>query len=127
MAPVLEAGVRVIWHCDGNLMQLVPRLLEVGLQGFQGFQYEDGMDYEAICKMKAHDGESLIIWGGVSVTRTLPHGSPADVRRELRWLVEHGPRHGLFLGVSSSIVPGTPAANIRTLVEGLQYYQQHGR
>jgi hypothetical protein len=49
MAPVLEAGVRVIWHCDGNLMQLVRRLLEVGLQGFQGLQYEDGMDYETIC------------------------------------------------------------------------------
>lgn len=23
-------------------MQMVPRLLEVGIKGFQGFQYEDG-------------------------------------------------------------------------------------
>ncbi len=48
-----EAGVRLIWHCDGNLMEMVPRLLEVGLGGFQGFQYEDGMDYEKICRMKS--------------------------------------------------------------------------
>ena len=27
---------------------MVPRLLEIGLRGFQGFQYEDGMDYELI-------------------------------------------------------------------------------
>jgi len=72
----------MIWHCDGNLMDMVPRLLEVGIRGFQGFQYEDGMDYEKICRMKDREGRDLIIIAGVSVTRTLPHGTPADVKRE---------------------------------------------
>ena len=36
--PFLEAGVRPIWHCDGNLMALVPRLLEAGVAGFQPSQ-----------------------------------------------------------------------------------------
>jgi hypothetical protein len=127
LEPVLRAGVRVIWHCDGNLMDLVPRLLEVGLSGFQGFQYEDGMDYERICRMKDLQGRDLIIVAGVSVTRTLPLGSPADVRRELDWLVRQGPRTGLFLGASSSITPGVPWENLRTLIEGLAYYRTHGR
>ena len=60
---------------DGNLMRLVPRLLECGINGFQGFQYEDGMDYLKICAMKARDGTDLIIMAGVSVTRTLPLGT----------------------------------------------------
>ena len=127
LEPVLRAGVRVIWHCDGNLMDLVPRLLEVGLSGFQGFQYEDGMDYERICRMKDLQGRDLIIVAGVSVTRTLPLGSPADVRRELDWLVQHGPRTGLFLAASSSITPGVPWENLQTFIEGLQYYRSHGR
>ncbi|MDA0335862.1 MAG: hypothetical protein O2782_11905 [bacterium] len=42
--PLVQAGVRLLWHCDGNLMEMVPRLLEAGIAGFQGFQYEDGMD-----------------------------------------------------------------------------------
>lgn len=125
--PLLKAGVRLIWHCDGNLMQMVPRLLEVGLHGFQGFQYEDGMDYERICKMKTKDGNTLIIIGGVSVTRALPHGTPDDVKKQLQWLVDHGPRTGLFLGGSSSIAPGTPLKNIETLVEGLTFYRDRGR
>ena len=74
----------MIWHCDGNLMQMVPRLLDAGLHGFQGFQYENGMDYERICQMKSCEGDSLIIIAGVSVTRTLPQGTPDDVRREMR-------------------------------------------
>lgn len=127
LEPLIKVGVRLIWHCDGNLMEMVPRLLDVGLCGFQGFQFEDGMDYERICRMKARDGSDLIIIAGVSVTRTLPFGKPSDIKREIAWLVEKGPKTGLFLGASSSIVPGTPWENIKTLVEGLRYYRTHGR
>ncbi|MFA5863757.1 MAG: uroporphyrinogen decarboxylase family protein [Phycisphaerae bacterium] len=127
LEPLLQAGIKMIWHCDGNLMQMVPRLLDAGLCGFQGFQYEDGMDYEKICKMKARNGNDLIIIAGVSVTRTLPKGKPDDVKRELKWLVEKGPKTGLFLGGSSSITPGVSYENIKTLVDGLLHYQEHGR
>ena len=67
------------------------------------------------------------IMGGVSVTRTLPLGRPADVQRELRWLVENGPPVGLMLAGSSSIAPGVPLENLRTLIEGFRYYRKHGR
>jgi len=127
LEPILKAGIRLVWHCDGNLMEMVPRLLEVGIAGFQGFQYEDGMDYEKICAMKTSDGRDLIIMAGVSVTRTLPFGTPADVKRELAFLVENGPPTGLFLGCSSSITPGVPWENIQTLIEGFKHYRIHGR
>ena len=125
--PLLDAGLRLLWHCDGNLMAMVPRLIEVGVGGFQGFQYEDGMDYEAICKMTDRDGGPLAIIAGVSVTRTLPYGTPADVKRKLAWLVKHGPRVGLMLGGSSSIAPGVPLENLHTFVDGLNHYRVHGR
>jgi hypothetical protein len=127
LQPLLDAGIRLIWHCDGNLMAMVPRLIEVGLHGFQGFQYEHGMDYERICRMRTRDGDPLIIFAGVSVTRTLPFGTPADVRRELRWLVDQGPPVGLVLGASSSITPGVPWANLEALIEGLAHYRAHRR
>ena len=125
--PFHDAGIRLIWHCDGNLMAMVPRLLECGIGGFQGFQYEDGMDYPAICRMTDRNGEPLFIVAGVSVTRTLPYGKPADVKREIDWLVENGPSVGLMLGCSSSIAPGVPLENIKTLLEGFAYYRKHGR
>jgi hypothetical protein len=125
--PFLDAGIRLLWHCDGNLMEMVPRLIEAGISGFQGFQYEDGMDYEKICRMTDRDGNPLMIWAGVSVTRTLPMGTVDDVKKEMKWLVANGPRTGLFLGGSSSITPGTNHDNIKTLIEGLKYYREHGR
>ena len=125
--PLRDAGVRLLWHCDGNLMKLVPRLLEAGVSGFQGFQYEDGMDYQRIGRMRDRDGRELLIIAGVSVTTTLPFGTRRDVIDQLDWLVEHGPRQGLFLGASSSITPGTDRENIRTLIEGLRHYRENGR
>jgi len=127
LQPAVQAGFRLVWHCDGNLMALIPDLLACGVNGFQGFQYEDGMDYVAICNMKARNGDPLLIQAGVSVTRELPLGKPEDVKRQIDFLVENGPETGLFLSLSSSCTPGTPWENIKTAVEGMQYYLQNGR
>jgi hypothetical protein len=127
IAPLVDTGIRLLWHCDGNLSTMVPRLIECGIRGFQGFQYEDGMDYPKICALRDRNGEPLMIWAGVSVTRTLPLGTSDQVRDEIRWLVEHGPELGMFLACSSSITPGIPRANLRVLAEGLAYYRTHGR
>jgi hypothetical protein len=97
------------------------------VNGFQGFQYEDGMDYVKICKLKDKKGRSMIIQAGVSVTRELPLGKPEDVKQQLRFLVENGPRTGLFLSMSSTCTPGTPWENIDTAVQGYRYYREHGR
>ena len=127
LEPVLKTDMRMIWHCDGNLMKLVPKLIDVGIKGFQGFQYEDGMDYVNICKMKTKDGEDLLIEGGVSVTCTLPFGTPEDIKREMRFLVDNGPKTGLFLSTSSTIAPGVRWDNVETMLEGFKYYRTHGR
>ena len=68
-----------------------------------------------------------MIVGGVSVTRTLPDGTPDDVRKEIKWLVENGPKQGLMLGGSSSVVPNTNRENIKAAIEGFRYYREHGR
>ncbi|MDA0335863.1 MAG: hypothetical protein O2782_11910 [bacterium] len=77
--------------------------------------------------MKSKAGDDLIIIAGVSVTTTLPFASPGAVRDDIRWLVEKGPRTGLFLGGSSTITPGTPFDNIAALVAGFAHYREHGR
>lgn len=124
LQPVLKDGICLMWHCDGNLMEMVPRLLDAGIGGFQGFQYEDDMNYPAICRMKTRTGEPLVIWAGVSVTRTMPQGTPQMVRDEMRWLVENAGTSVLFLGLSSSLCPGVHWENIAVFLEGLRYYRE---
>lgn len=127
LEPLIKGGVKLIWHSDGNLMQMVPRLLDVGIKGFQGFQYECGMDYEKLSAMKTQEGEDLILLAGISSTDgVLREGTPDDVKRYLRWIVDKGPRTGLFIS-SMGIYPDMPWENVRTYVEGIQYYRKNGR
>lgn len=125
--PLIEEGIRIIWHCDGNVTQLVPRLLSIGFSGFQGFQYECGVDYPSLAAMSTREGEPLTIIAGGSVTTTLVHGTPEDVHREIDWVVENSGDAYLALGATSSICPGTPHANITALLEAIQYYQETGK
>ena len=126
LEPVLKnCDVRLIWHCDGNIMPMVPGLLDVGVRGFQGFQYEDGVDFAKLCKLKGNDGQPLFMTAGVSVTRTLPFGTPADVKKEFEYLVEVHGDTALTLGCSSSVAPGVSTANIDALLEGFRYYRTH--
>jgi hypothetical protein len=125
--PLVTQGVRLVWHTDGNMMPMAPRLIEAGVKGFQGFQYECGMDYEQLSAMKTRDGENLVLFAGISSTDgVLRNGTTDDVKRYLQWLVEKGPRTGLFLS-SMGIYPDMPWENVRTYVEGIQYYRRHGR
>ncbi len=123
LCPLIKPELKLIWHCDGNLMQMIPYLLDIGIQGFQGFQYEDGMDYIKICKMKSKYGKPLFIWAGSSVTQTLPFGTPDDIRNELKFLVENKGCSSLVLGATSSVVPGVSTENLKAMAQGLSYYK----
>lgn len=118
LEPLLDAGMRVVRHCDGNVMPLIDVSFEQGYSGFQGFQYECGIDPFAIAEHPGPRGEPLLFLAGMNVTRSLPFGTPADVRDEIDYAFDYtkGGR-GLFLFSSSAIEPEVPLENIRCAYE----------
>ena len=40
MAPLVENGISVIWHCDGNINPILADILDLGVVGLQGFEEE---------------------------------------------------------------------------------------
>ena len=126
LQPVLKGcDVRLIWHCDGAITSMVPGLIDVGVRGFQGFQYEDGVDFAKLCQLRGNDGKPLFMIAGASVTKTLPFKTPREVREELDYLVSVHGDTALMLGCTSSMTPGVSSENIDTLIEGLHYYKTH--
>ncbi len=118
MAPLIEAGIGVTWHCDGNILPILPDLLDLGIVGLQGFEEEHGPRWEEMCALSAPDGRPMIVWGCVSVTSTLPHGTPDDVRQSVeRSFTVAGRARGHVLSSTSSILPETPMANIDALFD----------
>jgi len=121
LEPLIEAGVGIIWHCDGDIRPILGDILDLGVIGLQGFEEEHGVDYGEMAQLRDPQGLPIAIWGCVSVTSTLPHGSAADVRRAVeRSFTIAGPGRGFVLSSTSSVMPEVPLENLDALFE-------HGR
>jgi uroporphyrinogen decarboxylase len=111
--PLLDAGVRLIHHCDGDVRPLIDDFLSLGFSGLQGFQYELGIHPYDLRHKLAMDGRPLLFFASLSVSRTLPFGTPDDVRREVDWwhaLTDGG--RGMFLFTSNVTGPEVPPENL---------------
>ena len=119
--PLCDAGIGMIWHCDGDIRPILPDIMDLGVMGLQGFEEEHGVRYEDLVQLKDPEGEPISIWGCVSVISTLPHGTVEDVKRSVeRSFTLAGKGRGFILSSTSSVMPEVPHENIDA-------FFQHGR
>ena len=118
--PLVEVGAKVVWHCDGDVQPILNDVLACGFSGLQGFQSECGMDLEWIVNLRTRTGDPLLIFGPMSVTTTLPHGTPDDVRAEVKRAMRlcHEQASLVFF-TSNTILPDTPLENLRAYWEAV--------
>ncbi len=104
------AGVKVIFHSDGYLMDIMDDLIACGIAGINPIEPLAGND---IGELKRRYGDRLILVGNVDCSQLLPLGMPEQIREAVRQtLMVAGRGGGLFIGSSSEIVPATPVENI---------------
>ena len=106
-----EHGSYVFHHTDGAVREILPELIDAGIQVLNPIQWRcRGMDREGL---KRDFSDRLIFHGGVDNQHTLPFGTPDDVRQEvrdnLRILGEGG---GYILAPCHNIQAVTPPENI---------------
>jgi uroporphyrinogen decarboxylase len=114
-------GSWVFTHSDGAIRDIIPDLLEIGMQVLNPVQWRcPGMERE---QLKRDFGPQLIFHGGVDNQYTLPFGSTAEVRQEvvenLRILGQGG---GYILAPCHNIQDITPPENIVAMYQaGLEF------
>ena len=104
-----------VWvHSCGKIDKIIPSLLEMGLDVLNPVQPE-AME---IAALKRNYGDRLAFWGGISTQKTLPYGTPDDVRREARAVRDMMARNGGYiLAPAQSIQSDVPAENVLALLE----------
>lgn len=96
-------------HSDGNVMDLMDDLVEIGFNVINPIQPECMDPVE----VKRRWGARMTIHGGVSLQRTLPNGTVPEVRAEIEHLIRTcGYDGGLVVFPSNVIQPDTPTENI---------------
>lgn len=118
---VKQNGAFVFHHSDGAIREIIPDLIELGIEVLNPIQWRcPGMEREGL---KRDFGDKLIFHGGVDNQYTLPFGTVEEVRQEvidnLRILGEGG---GYILAPCHNIQSVGPAENIVAMYEtGYEY------
>ena len=73
-------GVKVLLHCDGQVMPLVDDLIEIGIDGLHPIERKAGMN---LAEIKAKYGDKLTLIGNVDATEVLPHGTEEDIKKQV--------------------------------------------
>ena len=120
-AEVKKAGKYVIQHSCGDVSEILPDLIDIGLDCYQTFQPEI---YD-IHSFKKEYGQSLSVWGGISTQQLLPRATPDEVVRETVRIMRVMGKGGGYIAAPTHAVPqDVPPENILAM---LDVFENQGR
>jgi len=113
---------KLFYHSCGCVNELVDDLVEIGVDVLNPVQVSAMGD---TAELKARFGSRVTFWGGIDTQRVLPHGTPADVEREVRTRIRDlGPGGGYVVASVHNIQPDVPPENVLAMAEATH---KHGR
>jgi uroporphyrinogen decarboxylase len=116
-AEVKKAGKFVSQHSCGDVRELFPDLIDIGLDIFNTFQPEI-MDP---AETKRKYGKHLTFWGGISTQTLLPWKTPGEVRETVARLCRVvGERGGYIAAPTHDVPKDVPVENIVAMIETLR-------
>ncbi len=111
------ANVKVMLHCCGGVRELLPDLIDAGLDTINPVQIScRGMDAAGL---KRDFGKDITLWGGGCDTqRILPNGTPDEVREHVRQQVEiMQPGGGFVFQQVHNVLAYVPPENVVAMFE----------
>lgn len=113
-AEIKAADLPVFLHSCGNIMSIIPDLIEIGVNVINPVQVI-AMDPEQI---KEKYGKKISLFGGVSTQKTFPYGTPEDVQKETRQRIKVlGKGGGYILSPDQELQVDVPIENIIAFIE----------
>jgi uroporphyrinogen-III decarboxylase len=111
-------GVPVMWHCDGNVHDLLPLLRNIGVQVINPLQPH----LNAAAAFKREFGRDFAVYGGLDNCYTIPNESAAAVRAHvLDVFATLGKPDGALIFSTHDIPVGTPEENLETMVRTIKH------
>lgn len=122
-APCNAVGIKVIFHSDGNVTEILDDMIDAGISGLNPIEPIAGMD---IAQLKKRYGRNLILVGNVDCSQVLPLGTLSDVVHATKECIRSAsPGGGHFIGSSSEITPSTPIENILAFYRACRHYGRY--
>ncbi len=114
---VIAAGMDVHFHSDGNIIEIIPDLIDIGVRVLNCQANVIGLDV-----LKRRFAGAVCFRTDLDRQRTVPFGSPDEVKAHIHDVFDHlGTRKGGIIACGE-IGPDTPLANIRAMYDAFRTY-----
>lgn len=115
-AAVHEHGKITICHSCGSVADIIPDLIDIGLDVLESVQPEAaGMNPYQLKKLW---GNKIVFWGCLGSQSTIPFCPPSEIKNEVQKLCkEMGKGGGYILSPAKALQPETPTENAVAVLE----------
>lgn len=112
-------------HSCGSIYQLLPDLIDAGFDVLNPVQ--TGAAEMDPARLKAEFGERIVFWGGgIDTQKTLPFGTPEQIRAQVRERMRiFGPGGGFVFNPIHNVQSRVPQANLVALYEAVKEYRTY--
>ncbi|MFO7636707.1 MAG: uroporphyrinogen decarboxylase family protein [Clostridia bacterium] len=113
-APCKEKGRFIAQHSCGDIHEIFPDVIDIGLDCYNTFQPEI---YD-IGQIKKEYGRDLSFWGAISTQTLLPFATPEKVRSETARIMEILGKDGGYVAAPTHAVPyDVPCENVEAMLD----------
>ena len=117
-----NTNAKIFFHTDGDVFDLVDDFIEIGVDILNPIQTSAGK-MANLAGLKKRYGGDLIFCGAIDTQNILPYGSPDQVRKEVRRVINTlGPSGGYMLASVHTILDEVPPENIMAIVDAVEEF-----
>jgi len=120
-----RTSAKVLFHTDGDVFDLIPDFIEMGVDILNPIQTSAGRmsDLE---RLKAEYGGAITFCGAVDTREVLPHGSPDEVRDEVKRVIGIlGKGGGYMVASVHTIMNDVPPENVLAMVDAVEEFGRY--
>ena len=113
---------KVFFHTDGDVFPLIDDFIEIGIDILNPIQTSAGKMSD-LRALKQRFGKNMVFCGAIDTHRILPHGTPEEVRQEVRRAIrELGPGGGYMVSSVHTIMNDVPPENVLAMVDAVEEF-----
>ncbi len=113
---------KIFFHTDGDVFDLIEDFIEIGVDVLNPIQTSAGK-MANLQALKERYGKDLVFCGAVDTQDVLPHGTPEEVRQEMKRVIHALGKDGGYMVASvHTIMHEVPPENILAMVDAVEEF-----
>jgi uroporphyrinogen decarboxylase len=116
---------KIFFHSDGDVAPLIEDFIDIGVDILNPIQTSAG-SMSDLASLKKRFGRNIVFCGGIDSHRILPFGSVAEVRQEVRRVMQIlGPGGGCMIGAVHTVMNDVPPENVLAMVDAVEEFGRY--